>query len=116
MLFTSYCFIGFLIVLFLLYYKIPGKYQWGLLLIASYLFYAVAGAQFLIYIGVTTLFTWYAGLRMEKVKQQYTGYRKLHKAEMTKEEKKLLLFNAADAAFLTEEERGRMKDVIGRIL
>ncbi len=88
MLFTSYCFIGFLIVLFLLYYKIPGKYQWGLLLIASYLFYAVAGAQFLIYIGVTTLFTWYAGLRMEKVKQQYTGYRKLHKAEMTKEEKK----------------------------
>lgn len=88
MLFTSYCFIGFLIVLFLLYYKIPGKYQWGLLLIASYLFYAVAGAQFLIYIGVTTLSTWYAGLRMEKVKQQYTGYRKLHKAEMTKEEKK----------------------------
>ncbi len=35
---------------------------------------------------------------------------------MTKEEKKLLLFNAADAAFLTEEECGRMKDVIGRIL
>ncbi len=88
MLFTSYCFIGFLIVLFLLYYKIPGKYQWGLLLIASYLFYAVAGAQFLIYIGVTTFSTWYAGLRIEKVKQQYTGYRKLHKAEMTKEEKK----------------------------
>ena len=71
MLFTSYCFIGFLIVLFLLYYKIPGKYQWGLLLIASYLFYAVAGAQFLIYIGVTTFSTWYAGPRIEKVKQQY---------------------------------------------
>lgn len=88
MLFTSYCFIGFLIVLFLLYYRIPAKYQWGLLLVASYFFYAVAGLQFLIYIGVTTLSTWYAGLRMEQVKQQYTGYRKLHKAEMTKEEKK----------------------------
>ena len=44
-------------------------------------------------------------------------YRRLEEElGMTKEEKKLLLFNAADAAFLTEEERGRMKDVIGRIL
>lgn len=35
---------------------------------------------------------------------------------MTEEEQKTLLFNAVDAAFLTEEERGRMKDVIGRIV
>ena len=35
---------------------------------------------------------------------------------MTEEERKALLFNAADAAFLTEEERGRMKDVIGQIV
>lgn len=35
---------------------------------------------------------------------------------MTEEERKALLFNAADAAFLIEEERGRMKDVIGRIV
>ena len=30
---------------------------------------------------------------------------------MTEEERKALLFNAADAAFLTEEERGRMKEM-----
>ncbi len=88
MLFTSYHFIGFLIVLFLLYYSIPKKYQWQLLLLASYFFYAFAGMQFLLYIGVTTISTWYAGIRIEQVKQQYTEYRKLHKAEMTKEEKK----------------------------
>lgn len=35
---------------------------------------------------------------------------------MTEEERKALLFNAADAAFLTEEERGRMKDVIGQVV
>lgn len=35
---------------------------------------------------------------------------------MTKEEKKLLLFHAVDAAFLTVEERGRMKDVIERVV
>lgn len=35
---------------------------------------------------------------------------------MTEEEHRDLLFNAVDAAFLTKEERGRMKDVIGRVL
>lgn len=35
---------------------------------------------------------------------------------MTAEEHRQLLYHAADAAFLTEEERGRMKDVIGRIV
>lgn len=88
MLFTSYHFIVFLAILFLLYYSVPKRWQWGLLLAASYLFYACAGLRFLIYIGVTTVSTWYAGLRIGKIRQQYTEYRKLHKAEMTKEEKK----------------------------
>ena len=34
---------------------------------------------------------------------------------MRPKERKALLFHAADAAFLTAEERGRMKDVIGRV-
>ena len=45
MLFTSYGFLGFLAVLFLLYYIIPRKCQWGLLLGAGYLFYFRAGAE-----------------------------------------------------------------------
>lgn len=44
-------------------------------------------------------------------------YRRLEaELGMTKEEKRSLLFNGVDAAFLTAEERGRMKDVIGRIV
>lgn len=35
---------------------------------------------------------------------------------MTTEDHRQLLFHAADAAFLTAEERGRLKDVIGRIV
>ena len=34
---------------------------------------------------------------------------------MTQEERKALLLNAADAAFLTEEERWRLKDVIQKV-
>ncbi|MBO5279188.1 MAG: MBOAT family protein [Lachnospiraceae bacterium] len=88
MLFTSYSFIGFLTILFLLYYSVPKKYQWKLLLMASYIFYAFAGAKFLLYIAATTITTWYAALRIERIRQECTDYRKLHKAEMTKEEKK----------------------------
>lgn len=88
MLFTSYSFIAFLVILFLLYYSVPKKYQWMLLLAGSYFFYACADVRFLLYIGVTTISTWYAGKKIEQIQQRYTEYRKLHKAEMTKEEKK----------------------------
>ena len=43
MLFTSSRFILFLAVLFILYYTVPRRFQWGLLLAASYFFYSFAG-------------------------------------------------------------------------
>ncbi len=55
MLFTSYAFIGFLLILFVLYYVLPGKAKIVLLLIASYFFYLSAGPWGGIYIGVTTV-------------------------------------------------------------
>ena len=45
MLFTSYGFIAFLVVLFALYYLIPRKWQWLLLLAADIVFYACAGVE-----------------------------------------------------------------------
>ena len=50
MLFTSYEFLGFLAVLLLLYYLVPKRFQWQLLLAASYLFYFLTGPSNLIYI------------------------------------------------------------------
>ena len=38
------------------------------------------------------------------------------KLGMTREEHRQLLLNAADAAFLTEEERWRLRDVLERVL
>ena len=43
MLFTSFGFILFLAILFPLYYLVPKRFQWMLLLAASYIFYAFAG-------------------------------------------------------------------------
>ena len=55
MLFTSYNFIAFLIVIFLLYYLVPKKFQWVLLLAGSYFFYACAGIHCLAYNFATTV-------------------------------------------------------------
>ena len=41
--FTSGIFLLFLAVLLLLYYLVPGRHQWKLLLAGSYVFYAFAG-------------------------------------------------------------------------
>lgn len=88
MLFTSYGFIGFLAVVFLLYYLIPAKYQWMLLLAASYLFYWFANPVYLLYICVTTVSTWFIGRRIEAVRSVQSAYLAEHKQELDKEAKK----------------------------
>ena len=52
MLFASYGFIAFIAILFIVYYLIPKKYQWMLLLLASYVFYLFAGPNiyFILYL------------------------------------------------------------------
>lgn len=88
MLFTSYEFLGFLLILFPLYYLIPKKGQWMLLLGASYFFYFMAGAYCLLYILVTTVTVYLLGRRMEDLREEQGSYLREHKAELGKEEKK----------------------------
>ncbi len=58
MLFTSYGFIAFIAILFILYYLIPKRFQWLLLLCADIVFYACAGWQGLCFMAVTVLVSW----------------------------------------------------------
>lgn len=88
MLFTSYEFLLFLIVLFLLYYAIPKKYQWQLLLIASYIFYAYAGIHYIVYIIGTTLTTYIASININKLQVQQAEYVKSNKETLSREERK----------------------------
>ncbi|MBO7563383.1 MAG: MBOAT family protein, partial [Clostridiales bacterium] len=69
MLFTSYAFIGFLFLLVALYYVLPKKTQWPLLLLGSYVFYYFAGWKFLFYILAVTLITYVAGLLISRNKK-----------------------------------------------
>lgn len=88
MLFTSYAFLGFLLVLFILYYLIPRRFQWMLLLFASYLFYFAANPVWLLYIMTTTITVYLAARRIDQIGILQSEYLKLHKAEMPKEERK----------------------------
>ena len=69
MLFTSYQFIGFVILLVTLYYVLPKKAKWPLLLLGSYVFYFFAGWKFLFYIAAVTVITYVAGLLISKNKK-----------------------------------------------
>lgn len=88
MLFTSYEFLAFIAVLFLLYYVIPKKFQWKLLLLASYLFYLASGPENLLYILFTTVTTYFLTKSIQKNKDAQSAYLKEHKQEMSREERK----------------------------
>ena len=88
MLFTSYEFIAFLMLVFVLFYTVPKKLQWVLLLIASYGFYYIADPRYLLFILVTTISTFFLGVKITDINQEQDSYLKEHKKELSREEKK----------------------------
>ncbi len=84
----SLAFLTLLGITFVLYYIIPGKYQWWCLLFASIVFYAFSGWKNLIFIGVTSLSTWYAAKWFLRITEEYKRARKAE--DITKEQKKML--------------------------
>ncbi len=88
MLFTSYGFFGFAGALLLLYYLIPRRHQWKLLLAASYAFYLFSGPATVLYILATTLTVWYTALRIGQNADRQSAWLKEHKAELDREAKK----------------------------
>ncbi len=88
MLFTSYGFIAFLCLLFLAYYLLPKKWQWGVLLAGSYVFYAFAGWDCLIVILITTLSSYLVSRLMAKNSAREEAYLAERGGELEKSERK----------------------------
>ena len=65
MLFNSFGYAVFLPVIFLLYWALPGKWRWALLLAASYFFYASWGAAYIPVLLLTTAVSYFAALYIE---------------------------------------------------
>ncbi len=88
MLLTSYGFIGFFAILVILYYVLPKRAQAPLLLVASFLYYATAGAECLIFLIFSILTVWFASLRIGANFEKVSAYLKANKETLSKEEKK----------------------------
>ncbi len=66
MLFNSYEFIIFFPIVIILYFLIPHRYRWIMLLISSYIFYMAWRAEYIILIIVSTLIDYTMSIQMDK--------------------------------------------------
>ena len=76
MIFNSLAFAIFLPIVFLLYWAIPNKYRWTILLLSSYYFYLSFRPSYIILLFLTTLVTYlcaYQIRRKEKKQKFYLG-------------------------------------------
>lgn len=64
--FATVRFAVFMTLLLILYYRVPGKMQWGLLLAASCLFYASSGLRYLLFLLTTALTSYGTACLMER--------------------------------------------------
>ena len=86
--FVSLGFLAFLAVLIALYYVIPGKCQWMLLLAGSIFFYAFTGWRPLVFITVTALSTYAAGILIGRVNAAGNAWLKDNAGSLDRETKK----------------------------
>lgn len=63
---VSYSFLLFLLIGCLVYYIVPKKWQWVVLLAAGIVFYAGAGVSYLAVVGLTALVVYGCSLLMQK--------------------------------------------------
>lgn len=88
MLFTSLEFIMFILGVFVLYYIVPKRFQWRLLLAANVFFYACAGMGGMVFMGVTIVTSYAAAVCMDRLQKKADSYIQSQKGIWTKEERK----------------------------
>lgn len=89
MAYTTIPFLIFTVITALVYFAFSGKkYQWTVLLAASYFFYLWANWRFVAFILVTTATIYFSALQMQKIGASGKETVALHKKEWDREQKK----------------------------
>lgn len=88
MLFTSYRFILFMAAVFALYYLLPKKWQWGVLLASSLAFYAFSGPEYFVFMLFTIVTVYITTVMIDKKQTRTAAYIAANKETLTREEKK----------------------------
>ena len=88
MAFVSVEFLVFIGVICLIYFLVPAKAKWGVLLMASYMFYAFSSIKMLVFLLFTTVTTFAAGRSLGRISKETKGYIAANKGSLKREEKK----------------------------
>ena len=64
-------FLFFLFVSLFMYYAVPRKIQWKILLIVSYLYYLIAGMENIVFLILTSLTTFFTGKKLDSINIEY---------------------------------------------
>ena len=86
--FTSASFLLFASITLLLYYTVPKRGQWIVLLGASYLFYLLAGAEYLLFILYTTAVTYLCAFLMQRRADAEDAFVEANRETLSKAERK----------------------------
>ena len=87
--YTSFKFLVFVFITAIAYFLFPSKkYQWTVLLAASYIFYLFAGYKYAAFLLITTVTTYLSALWIDKITQKSKAELKVHKADWDKDQKK----------------------------
>ena len=81
-------FLFFCLALLVLYYVLPDRFRWMLLLAASLIFYCLSGPKYLIYILISATVSYTCARCIEQRSVTRDIYLKEHKEELGREEKK----------------------------
>ena len=98
--FTSITFFLFAALTLLLYFTLPKRTQWMVLLAASYIFYFFAGAEYLLFILYTTLVTYLTARLLQSRADAEDAFVAAHRDTMEKAERK---------AFRAKEKKTRLR-------
>ncbi|MCQ2512680.1 MAG: MBOAT family protein [Lachnospiraceae bacterium] len=85
---TSVSFFAFVFATLVVYYSIPKKFRWIVLLAASTAFYAIVCLKYMPFIVFTAITTWLGALWLDKVTNARKEELKLHKTEWDSDTKK----------------------------
>lgn len=86
--FASCSFIIFVALTLLVYYLVPKRVQWAVLLCASYIFYLWSGIEYLGFILLTTVTTYFAAIIMSNNNGVQEDYLAANKKTLSRDEKK----------------------------
>ena len=64
---VSFQFLVFALILVGIYFVVPKKWQWVVILIANTIFYAFSGVKYIVYILATAFATYWAAIRIENI-------------------------------------------------